>query len=190
MHRKSYYIVNALTVYRMIAAPVLLLFVIFHQFEVFKWLLSISFFTDAIDGYLARKYKVISKFGASLDSIADDLTVAVAIIGMIVFKSSFLKDEIVLISILLALYLVQIMLALIRYGKISSFHTYTAKVAAILQGAFLLLFFFLPNPVYVLFYIMAIMTIIDLLEEIILVLLLPQWEANVKGLYWVMKNKH
>ena len=30
---------------------------------------------------------------------------------------------------------------------------------------------------------------IDLIEESILVFLLPQWETDVKGLYWVMKRK-
>jgi len=95
----------------------------------------------------------------------------------------------VLIVILLFLYLLQIVLALIRYGKISGFHTYAAKIAAVLQGAFLLLFFFLPKPVYILFYFTAIFTIIDLAEEIILVLILPRWTADVKGLYWVLKSK-
>jgi CDP-diacylglycerol--glycerol-3-phosphate 3-phosphatidyltransferase len=187
--KRSYYFINALTVYRMMAAPVLLLFIIYHQLEIFKWLLSISFFTDAIDGYLARNYKATSKFGSILDSIADDLTIAVAIIGIIVFKPGFLENEIIFVSILLSLYILQIALSLIRYGKISGFHTYTAKIAAILQGIFLLLIFFLPGPVYPLFYITSFITIIDLLEEIILVLILPQWRDNVKGLYWVIKKQ-
>jgi CDP-diacylglycerol--glycerol-3-phosphate 3-phosphatidyltransferase len=55
--------VNATTLYRLIAAPFLLLLIINHNLEVFRWLLGLSFFTDAIDGYLARKYKVTSAFG-------------------------------------------------------------------------------------------------------------------------------
>ncbi|MGZ3750003.1 MAG: CDP-alcohol phosphatidyltransferase family protein [Mucilaginibacter sp.] len=188
MSSRAYYFLNAITFYRMIVAPLLILLAIYHQFEIFKWLLAASFFTDAIDGYLARRYKVISKFGASIDSIADDLTVAAAIIGMIAFKPDFLKDQIILIIVLVLLYLLQIILALVRYKKISSFHTYFAKIAAILQGAFIILFFFLPAPVYPLFYIMAVATIVDLLEEIGLVLILPHWQANVKGLYWIIKN--
>ena len=132
----------------------------------------------------------MSVLGSKIDSIADDLTIVVAIAGVIVFKPEFLRQEITLIILLLALFILQTILAFIRYGTISSFHTYAAKMAAILQGVFLLLVFFLPGPVYMLFYITAIVTIIDLLEEIILVLMLPQWEANVKGLYWVMKKKN
>ena len=29
----------------------------------------------------------------------------------------------------------------------------------------------------------------ELMEEIILVILLPAWETNVKGLYWVIRKK-
>lgn len=156
--------------------------------EEFKWLLAVSFFTDAIDGYLARRFKVASVFGSKLDSIADDFTIAAAILGAIVFKRDFLKQEVVLVVLLAGLYILQTILALTRYKKISSFHTYTAKGAAIMQGFFLLLLFFLPQPPYTLFYVAAGATIIDLVEEILLVLVLPQWKADVKGLYWVLKS--
>jgi cardiolipin synthase len=190
MSKPAYYLVNGITFYRVIAAFIMLFLLYDQQFGLFKWLLVISFFTDAVDGYLARTLKVISKFGSSLDSIADDLTVAVAIIGIIVYEPDFLMDQIFLIVILSSLYMLQIVLALIRYGKISSFHTYAAKIAAISQGIFLILFFFLPQPLFILFYLTAVITILDLAEEIILVIILPQWETNVKGLYWVIKKEN
>jgi cardiolipin synthase len=189
MHKRSYYIVNSITLYRMIAAPLILLLIINNQPDVFKWLLAISFSTDAIDGYFARKYKVISKLGAKLDSIADDLTIAVALIGMSVFKPEFLRQEIALIITVLVLFVLQTVFAVFRYKKMSSFHTYGAKIAAILQGIFLVLLFFLDEPVYILFYLTVAVTAIELVEEIIIVLLLPQWEANVRGLYWVIRKR-
>ena len=88
-----------------------------------------------------------------------------------------------------ALLVLQNIFALIRYRKITSFHTYLAKLAAILQGVFLILSFFLPEPNVYLFYIAAIVTAIELIEETILVTHLPVWKANVKGLYWVLKKR-
>jgi CDP-diacylglycerol--glycerol-3-phosphate 3-phosphatidyltransferase len=181
--------VNGITLYRMAAAPLLLLLIINHQPGIFKWLLAVSFLTDAIDGQLARRYKVVSVLGAKLDSLADNLTIVVAITGIIVFKSAFLRQENRLIILLLTLYVLQTIFAVARYGKISSFHTYAAKTAAILQGIFLLLLFFIDEPVYLLFYITAAVTSIELLEEIILVGMLPQWKSDVKGLYWVLKRR-
>jgi len=189
MTKSSYYIVNGITVYRIVAAPVLIILILKDQAEVFKWMLMVSFFTDLIDGFLARKFNVISVLGTKLDSIADDLTIVAAIVGLFVLKADFIKEEIVIIGVMFVFYLTQTILAFVRYGKLSGFHTYSAKVAAIFQGTFLILMFLLPDPLYPLFYAAAILTTIDLLEEITLIILLPKWKADVKGVYWVMKEK-
>lgn len=189
MHKSSYYIINGITLYRLIAAPLLLLLIIFRQVEIFRWLLALSFFTDAIDGFLARRYKVSSILGAKLDSLADDLTVIVGAFAVFLIKRDFVIQQILFIFILLGLYLLQTIMAFRKYGKVSNFHTYLAKAAAVFQGIFLILIFFLPEPPLALFYAAVIITIIDLIEEIILVLILPKWEVNVKGIFWVMKRK-
>lgn len=188
MRRVFFYLVNFLTYYRLFASPVLLWLIFDHQLFLFKWLLVFSFFTDAVDGSLARNYQLTSKRGAILDSVADDLTVLVAIIGMWLYKPEFIMGHILLISYLLFFYLLQVTFALLRYGRISSFHTYLAKTAAIFQGIFLMSFFFLPKPVDILFYIAVYVTMIQIIEEVILVALLPASVSNVKGLYWVIKK--
>jgi CDP-diacylglycerol--glycerol-3-phosphate 3-phosphatidyltransferase len=189
MSKFSYKLINGITIYRIAATPVLLFFIFTGRIEVFKWLLGISFFTDLIDGFLARKFKVTSTLGSKLDSIGDDLTVLTGIVGLWVFKRDFIHEQVVLVSIMLGLFSVQNILAFWRYKKMSSFHTYSAKVAAILQGTFLILMFFLKEPPYILFYLASAVTILDLIEEIILVIILPKWTINVKGLYWVLKSR-
>lgn len=190
MIKTAFYIVNGITFYRLVAAPLLIVMILFHHIEIFRWLLAVSFFTDAIDGYLARRYKVVSKTGSKLDSIADDLTILAAIAGIVVFEPAFVRHELPLIILLGSLYLAQLLAAIIRYGKITAFHTLAAKTAAILQGIFLLLLFFLERPVYPLFYAAAVITIIDLIEEFILVLVLPKYTEDVKGLWWVIKRRN
>jgi len=59
--------VNAITLYRLLAVSVLLTLLFNHQLILFKCLLVVSFLTDAIDAYLARKNKVTSMFGSVLD---------------------------------------------------------------------------------------------------------------------------
>ena len=189
MNKFNYYFVNGITIYRMMAVPLLVFLIFSRQLDLFKWLFGFSFLTDVLDGWLARRYNVASKLGAKLDSIADDLTIVVGITGLIVLKPDFFKQELPVIIFLLVLFLIQTILAFIRYGKISSFHTYAAKISALFQGSFLILLFFLREPIYILFYIAAFVTALDLIEEIILVSLLPEWETDVKGLYWVRKRK-
>lgn len=189
MDRRSFYIINSLTIYRLGAAFILLALILMGEEQVFKWLLPISFFTDAIDGTLARRFHVESRWGSMIDSIADDLTILMAVIAAFRFKPEFIENQILPILILVGLYLVQTGLAVARYGKITSFHTYAAKIAAVFQGLFLVLLFILPEPPIVLFYFLFITTVIDLVEEIILVIVLPDWQRNVKGLYWALKKK-
>jgi cardiolipin synthase (CMP-forming) len=181
-------IINGITLYRIIAAPFLIYLAFTHQFYLFKWLLAFSFFTDAIDGSLARRYQMDSVFGARIDSVADDLTIIAAITGMCIQNSAFLLKEIVPVLILVSLYLLQNVMALVKYRKTTSFHTYLAKIAAICQGVFLIVFFFLPQPVYWLFYTTLILTAADLIEEMLLIWMLPHYTVNVKGLYWLKEK--
>jgi CDP-diacylglycerol--glycerol-3-phosphate 3-phosphatidyltransferase len=47
----------------------------------------------------------------------------------------------------------------------------------------------LDKPVLLLFYAAFLITLFELIEEIIIVCILPQWETNVKGLYWVLRKQ-
>jgi CDP-diacylglycerol--glycerol-3-phosphate 3-phosphatidyltransferase len=189
MEKTSYYIINAITFYRVLAAPVLFLLIFTGQTDLFKWLLGLSFFTDAIDGYLARRYKVTSVAGARLDSLGDDLTVLAGIVGLFVLRNDFISRQYLWVAVLLVLLAVQVVAAFWRYGKMTSFHTWLAKTAAVIQGIFLISAFFMPEPSQLLFYMAVAVTALELLEEIVLVFLLPVWKVNVKGLYWVLKQR-
>lgn len=92
--------------------PLLIFLALVGHFEQFKWFLLVSFFTDAIDGYLARRYSATSILGAKLDSIGDDLTVLAAVVGVFVVHFDFIEKELTLILILVALFLIQLILFL------------------------------------------------------------------------------
>lgn len=189
MQKTSYYIINGITFYRIATSILLLYFIISDQPDFFKWFLAVSFFTDAIDGFLARRYHVVSSMGAKIDSIGDDLTVLMGVIGLFVFKWDFISSQYVWLIAIFMLFLIQVISAFIRYGALTSFHTYLAKFAAIVQGTFLILAFFLQDPLHALYYLAIAVTALDLLEEIAITWVLPENKENVKGLYWLMKEK-
>lgn len=184
----AFYWINAITLYRIVTAPLLLVAVFTGPPAWFKWMLGLSFFTDMIDGVLARSFKVNSTAGARLDSIGDDLTVLVATTGLLITAPSFFREQITWLVPLLLLFACQTGYAFYRYGRMSSFHTRLAKLAALAQGVFLLSFFFFEKVVYPLFFSAVIITGLELIEEIVLVYLLPVWTTNVKGIYWVRKR--
>jgi CDP-diacylglycerol--glycerol-3-phosphate 3-phosphatidyltransferase len=74
---------NILTVARMIAAPMVALIFLILPRPWADWVAMILFLgaslTDYVDGYLARAWNQISRFGAMLDPIADKAVVVVAL---------------------------------------------------------------------------------------------------------------
>ena len=188
MLKPAYYIVNGVTIYRILAVVALMALIVYRDWHVFRWLLLLSFLTDVVDGFLARRYGVISKAGAVLDSVGDDLTVAVAIVGLLVFDPTFFRRELVVIIVLAFLYLLQAITALVKYRRLTSFHTWLAKIAAVSQGIFLVAVFFMAKFPMLLFYITAVLTGLDLLEETLMVFLLQHWKTDVKGIISIMKR--
>ena len=185
---KTFNIADWFSFYRIMAVPLLLLFIWMDERLIFAWLLSISYATDAIDGYLARKLKISSARGSQLDSYGDQSTLLVALVGLIVFETEFMKENYLLILIAFIPYIIQMILAFKKYGKATAFHTYLAKLSAIIQAVFILWLLFF-GPVYWLFYAMILIGVLETLEEIALIFMYDNWVAGVKGIYWAIKDK-
>ena len=185
---KNFNIADWFSFYRVIAAPFLVLLLWLDERQLFAWFLLISYSTDAIDGYLARKLKITSPRGSQLDSFGDQITLVVGLIGLLVFENEFIKKNILLISIAFVPYIIQMIIAYYKYGKATAFHTYFAKLSAIIQSAFILYsLFFAPN--YTLFYVMIVFGLIETFEEIALIFMYDNWASDVKGIYWAYRDK-
>lgn len=185
---KKFNIADWFSFYRIAAVPFLLLLLYLEEREIFTGFLFISYATDMIDGFLARRLKVSSPRGSQLDSLGDQVTFVVGLIGLYLFEPVFIKTNYLLILLVLIPYIFQMLLAFRKYGKASAFHTYLAKVSAFLQGVFVLWFLFF-GPEYGLFYLMIGFGLLETIEEIILIFMFDEWVNNVKGIYWVKKDK-
>ena len=185
---KNFNIADWFSFYRVVAAPILLLLIWFDLRLIFTWLLLISYSTDAIDGYLARKLKITSARGSQLDSFGDQITLIVGLIGLYYFEPEFIESNLILILIAFVPYIIQMLIAYLKYGKATAFHTYLAKLSAVMQSAFILfsLFFY---PEYSLFYIMIVVGLLETFEEITLIFMYKNWASDVKGIYWALRDK-
>jgi len=185
---KEFNIADWFSFYRIAAVPFLLILIGWNEREIFTWFLLISYSTDAIDGYLARKLKITSARGSQLDSYGDQMTLIVGLIGLIKFEPAFMQENYPLILIAFVPYILQMILAFKKYGKATAFHTYLAKLSAVVQGVFILWLLFF-GPVYWLFYTMIVIGVLETMEEITLIYLYEKWVAGVKGIYWALKDK-
>jgi cardiolipin synthase (CMP-forming) len=179
---------NILSAYRIFAFPVILFFVINEQEDLFVVFLIINLITDILDGLIARAFKMQTEFGARLDSIADIGTYILAIIGVLIFKAAEFNPYMTSFYIFIFLFISSNILSLIKFKRLPSLHLYSWKIGGYIQGFFLFVLFVF-NFYLSLYYFMIIWGILAFSEHIIIQLLIKQMQSNVKGLYWVLKNR-
>ena len=79
---------NAITVVRILCAPVVLWLLLADAGEggALRWAAAVLFIvaiaTDGVDGYIARRYEIVSDLGKLLDPIADKALTGVAFVGL------------------------------------------------------------------------------------------------------------
>lgn len=83
---------NQLTIARVVMIPLFILF-FYLQFKghyfVALAVFAIASFTDFLDGFIARKYKLITNLGKFLDPVADKILVAAAMIVLLTVPQFF-----------------------------------------------------------------------------------------------------
>jgi CDP-diacylglycerol--glycerol-3-phosphate 3-phosphatidyltransferase len=179
---------NAISTARLCAAAILLATVVFHRIEIFQWLFLACLFSDIADGLIARTFHLTSEFGATLDSIADVVTTFIGALGILVFQQRFLSEHFSGLLLVLGFYTVEVLASFWRYRKVSSFHTFLARIAAFVGSTFVMTLFLFGYHAW-LFRTTVIVYIVSLSEEMLLIYLLPQWQSDVRGSYWVVKNR-
>jgi CDP-diacylglycerol--glycerol-3-phosphate 3-phosphatidyltransferase len=179
---------NVLSVLRLLAVPVLVLLALRGRETAFGWLMIAALLTDIADGWIARAFSLETRLGALLDSIADAALMLVAVYGIWVFHRDVMTGNALLCGAAVGLWALENVLALARYGRLSSFHTYVSKVAANALGIFIgVLFVFGFEPW--LFYLAMWATILGSLEELALLATLRDWRTDVRGLWWVLRER-
>ena len=85
--RRYKQIPNLLTSTRLIAAPFFIIPAALHK-SLFWLIIFVTVFslTDALDGYVARKYKLVSELGKDLDAICDKVFALSLLISASIFK--------------------------------------------------------------------------------------------------------
>ena len=78
---------NKITIFRVCMIPIFLIFLLVDAIPYGNYIalavFSIACISDAVDGYLARKYNLVTNFGKFMDPLADKLLVCSALICFI-----------------------------------------------------------------------------------------------------------
>lgn len=179
---------NALSAYRLFALPFILYAICTANRNLFILLISINLISDILDGLIARLFNLQTEFGAKLDSVADIGTYLMAFLGMITLEKAFVSSYKIEFIILIALWIIPQLCALIKFRRFPSFHLWSYKVTGYVQGIFIFSYFTVGfyQPY---FYLMLLISCLAYLEELILVLMLPQLRSNLKSIFLVSLRK-
>ena len=132
---------NSISIGRLCATVILLGSMVFDRVTIFKWVLLGCLLSDVADGLIARALRLTSKLGAFLDSLADVATMFVAVLGILVFQQPFVAEHRAGLLLVVGFYIAEVVASLWRYGRVSSFHTVLARVAAFTGGVFVMSLF-------------------------------------------------
>ncbi len=179
---------NFISAYRLAAAPVATGFAFAGYINTFATLICVSLLTDVLDGFLARLLNQRTRFGARLDSIADDATFAAAIVGIFLFQYETIGSSIWWLYAFIFMFVMSTIVPIAKFGRTPSFHLYSFKINGyILAAFFFVLFTFGFYKPF--FYFAMIYGIISCLEVIIVSIVLSKPESDVQGLYWILKRR-
>ncbi len=164
---------NQLTVLRVLLIP---LMVLFYYLDPNKTTLNIwsylvvglfilASFTDFLDGYLARKLKLITVFGKFLDPLADKLLVMFALLMLL--DMNWVPMWVVLVILTREFVVTGIRLIAVDRGNVIAASLLGKYKTASTMMALILLLFHIRTPGMIVLYIATALTIISGFEYII-----------------------
>ena len=74
---------NYLTIIRLILVPIIFALILYEHYTMAIIVYIIANLTDVLDGYIARKFNLISDFGKLMDPLADKITQVGTILALI-----------------------------------------------------------------------------------------------------------
>ena len=156
---------NSLTVLRMLLVPVFLFFFFVNMENSITIAFGIVFlagFTDFLDGFIARKCRLVTKFGTAMDPLADKIMLAAVMISLTIKQ----MIPIWILAVVLAKELTMILGAFVlhshheivipanKYGKLATIAFYVAIITVAFHVTFYMVFMLL----FVMFTIIAFWT--------------------------------
>ena len=183
--RDIYNLPNFVSFIRILMAPVLFYFAFTQRPVWFLAALLFSGFTDVLDGFLARTLNQITDMGSRLDSWGDfTIYTTMAICAWILWPDIVLQELTAYIVIVISI-ISPVIVGLIKFKTITSYHTWTVKIAVVVTfiGYILLFGGWLDWP----FRVAAVFSAIAALEEIAITLLIHQEHVDVRTVWAALK---
>jgi phosphatidylglycerophosphate synthase len=179
---------NLISLSRLVALAALLVAASFGARAVCLGLFAYCLVSDVVDGRLARALRQVSVLGARLDSAADcALVLTFPFVALLLFPS-LRATETATILLVFAGYGVPMAYGLLKYRRLTSYHTTAARAAAVsLAGTF---FLFLAAGIAWPLRAATGLLLLSAVEELAITRALPAWRADVSSLRGALRGIH
>jgi phosphatidylglycerophosphate synthase len=179
---------NLLSLLRLACAPVMLAVAwVGGSRIVFLALLGVMLLTDALDGFLARRWGAESDLGRRLDSWGDYAGTSVTVLGIWRLWPAVMCEEWPWFAVTVAGCFAIVAYGLIRWGRVLGYHTWLAKGMAIV----------LPPTVLVLlaggpawpFHLAVSLLVLCGLEEFAIAMILPGYSGQMPSIWHAWRRR-
>ena len=123
---------NLLSATRIALMPAVLASAIAGSRPWFTVLIAVSLTTDALDGFLARRFNAHTDLGRKLDSAADYLTMITGSAGIALLWPEIMRRELPWVVTGLVAFFAVIVYSFVRLGHAPCYHTWASKLGAVL----------------------------------------------------------
>ncbi len=185
---KTFNLPNLVSSIRIGLAPVLVYFAINQMEAWFLGVLLFSGFTDILDGFLARTLNQITALGAHLDSWGDFAIYSTMAICAWILWPGIVEREMLYFAMIIASFSIPVAIGLIKFRGLTSYHTWSVKVAvAVTFTGYVLLFAELAQWPFVL---ASLACVYAGIEQILITLTMNRERVNVSSIWAAMKYEH
>jgi CDP-diacylglycerol--glycerol-3-phosphate 3-phosphatidyltransferase len=177
MNKITKNIPNILTISRIIVSP--LIIILWNHKVLNTIVIFYCVLTDIIDGYLARKLKIATKWGGKLDSLADVFFYLSLVVLILIYEPKILINYILLIGILITR-ITSVIICKVRNHEIYSIHTIGNKMTGVIVilGVFL---YWVLNMKMITTVVFSLATL-SAIEELLIFLIIRNPDINMKSL--------
>ncbi len=176
---------NLVSLVRILMAPILMFLAFSQQPNWYIIALIATGFTDVLDGYLARRLNQVTEMGAHLDSWGDFVVYSTMALCAWILWPEILLQEGWYFSLIVASFTLPVVVGLLKFKSITSYHTWSVKLAVFTAYiSYILLFTGLAEwP----FRVAAVLCVCAALEEIAISFLMRHEHVDVRSVFQAIK---
>jgi len=159
-------IANYITALRIVFGVLILTAAYYNNLSMLLLFYLIAVLTDLLDGYVARKYRCSSKFGAKFDIIADNILVFFVGLAIGMIRPDIIYQYSYVLLTLSSYFILVNLISIYKTKKPIFLRTYSANIAAIIFPIVIFSIFFFENTLIIRLY--TLIMLFSLSEKLII----------------------